>query len=256
MFNKLYYSTSKQSWRDAMKKLGLLLCLFVFSAFGNVAQQQVTKTPHHHTTKQKLDGLSSEQILKLLLDGNQRFLYGVKLDRNHLKMQNYAQLFGQHPHSIFLACIDSRSIPELVFDLGVGDAFTARVAGNVINNDMLASMEYATKVVGTKVIIIMGHTDCGAVKAACEKVKLGHITDLVKQITPAVEAAAKIDHTQNCNDPKFVDEIAKQNVLIQIQRVLKQSSIIKLLVDEHKVIIIGAMLNIQTGKVIFFDKKT
>lgn len=197
--------------------------------------------------------ITPDQALIKLKEGNLRLLSLMQRKSHYIKIAKYTSQQGQFPFAIILSCIDSRSVPEIIFDQSLGDIFSARVAGNVINADMLGSMEFATKVAGAKLIVVMGHTQCGAVKAACQNVKLGHITNLVKQITPAVNTVKAKIKKLNCDNSQNVDLIAKQNVLDQLQLILSQSTIIKNLVETHQVKLIGAMHNLKTGKVTFFN---
>ena len=208
----------------------------------------------HILTSEKQKNITPTQALKRLKVGNERFLTSKMAHRDLLSVASYMAKHGQSPFAVVLNCIDSRSIPEIIFDQGIGDIFTARVAGNVINTDILASMEYATKVAGAKLIVIMGHTHCGAVDAACQGVKMGNITELLEKIQPAVSQVEKNTKLRSCQSLKLLDQIAKQNVLNMIEETLQESPIIQSQVKEKKIIIVGAMHDIATGKVIFFDK--
>lgn len=149
--------------------------------------------------------------------------------------------------------MDSRGSPEILFDQGIGDIFSGRVAGNVVNDDQLGGMEYATAVMGAHIIVVMGHTSCGAVKGACENVKLGNLTQLIHKISPATQAIKEETKTSslNCEDKAIVDAISKQNVQNMVEAIPKKSSVIKKLIDEKQVMIIGAMHDLKTGKIIF-----
>jgi len=156
---------------------------------------------------------------------------------------------------VILSCMDSRGPPEILFDQPVGNLFVMRVAGNIINNDILAGMQYATEYIGSKVIVVMGHTHCGAVTAACSyKNYHGYMRSLLEKIVPAVRTVLAKDKKNNCKDPRVIDQISRQNVLDQMADILKQSSVVRNLVAQHKVLLVGAMHNIKTGKVTFFDK--
>ena len=200
--------------------------------------------------------LTPQQVVARLKAGNHAFKYKAAAPESLLLMKK-GHAYGQYPLAIILACIDSRSIPEVTFSQKKGDVFTARVAGNVTDTDVLGSMEYAVGYAGTKVIVVMGHTSCGAVAAACD-MNYSHpnnLKGLLNKIVPAVKMAKKIDPTGKCTDPKFIDLIAKQNVLYQIKKIMDDSSLIRKLVEEKKIILIGAIHDISTGKVTFLDKK-
>lgn len=175
--------------------------------------------------------------------GNERFLTGKGLSRDYPGEVNDTA-GGQFPFAAILGCIDSRATAEQLFDQGVGDLFNARVAGNIVNEDILGSLEYACYVAGAKLILVLGHTACGAVTAATQRVELGHITALLSRITPAV------DHAQ---DGASVDEVAEQNVIYSIERIRNDSAILKDMEQAGKILILGAMYDVATGKVRFLD---
>jgi carbonic anhydrase len=202
-------------------------------------------------TQEKMTPWEVEQMLK---QGNERFVSDTRLNRSLVQQ---AKLTGkkQFPVAVVLSCMDSRGSPELIFDQGIGDIFSIRVAGNVLNDDIIASLEFATQVVGSKLIIIMGHTNCGAVAGACSGVKLGHITDLLAKIHPAVVSTEKNMHSKDCNDPQLIDEIARNNVNLVLQQIKAKSSIVDKLVTTDKVGIVGAMHDLKSGKVTFFGEE-
>jgi len=185
------------------------------------------------------------------MEGNQRFINNEPLQRNNTDSINSTSE-GQWPFATVLACIDSRVPVETVFDQGIGDIFTARVAGNFVNTDILGSIEYATKVAGSKLIMILGHTGCGAVKSACLRVQLGNITDLLSNILPAVDAVEK-DMENDPANPDFTNRVAETNVHMAINNMLEQSPIIKQLQETGAVKIVGAMYDIASGKVSLLD---
>lgn len=193
------------------------------------------------------------QIEQMLIKGNERFVNDTRLNRSLVQQ---AKLTGkkQFPVAVVLSCMDSRGSPELIFDQGIGDIFSIRVAGNVLNNDVIASLEYATQVVGSKLIIIMGHSNCGAVAGACSGVKLGYITGLLAKIHPAVVATEKKMHSKDCHDPHLIDEIAQNNVNLVLQQIKTKSPIINKLVTADKIGIVGAMHDLKSGKVTFFGE--
>ena len=206
-------------------------------------------------SQNQLDHITPAQVLARLKAGNQRFIDGALKDANYAKLIHATHL-EQHPAAIVLSCIDSRVPPEIVFDQAIGNIFVSRVAGEVISPDIIAGMEYATAVTGSKLIVIMGHGNCGAVSAACKQVKLGNITSLLDKIQPAVTQAAQQMPGESCDNMKYVNQIAINNVKNIVAEVPKQSPIIKNLMDKGQVEIIGAMYDIDAGSVEFFDPET
>ena len=198
-------------------------------------------------TKERLVSMTPQEALDLLKEGNQRFLDNQKAVRNLLEQVNQTST-GQFPFAVILGCIDSRVAPELVFDLGIGDVFSIRIAGNFVNEDILGSMEFACKVVGSKQILVLGHTSCGAVQGALDDVELGNLTQLVSKIKPAVDAA-KIEFGQNSSPP--VDQVAEINVKTTIDQILRRSPILKEMLDNQEIGISGAMYDVASGKVSF-----
>jgi carbonic anhydrase len=194
---------------------------------------------------------ASNLALQSLKQGNARFTSGKMLEHNY-SAQIKDTKTGQSPKAVVLSCMDSRSIPELAFDQGIGDIFTLRIAGNVINKDILGSMEFGTKVVGAKVIVVLGHTQCAAVAAACQNDKLGNLTDLLQEIRPAVVSTEKKLKTKSCA-PTMIDAVAQQNVINMVHRIPQQSKIIAELVHSGQLKIIGAMYDVATGKVTFIE---
>lgn len=192
-------------------------------------------------TKETLAEMTPEKALDLLKKGNQRFVM-KKQEQRDLLEQVAQTSAGQYPFAVVLGCVDSRVPLELVFDLGIGDIFGVRIAGNISNEDILGSMEFATKVVGSKYILVLGHTSCGAVKGAYDAVELGNLTGLVNKIKPAVEA---VGHQGG------IDEIAEKNVELTIEEILKNSPILKELVDSGEIGISGGMYDVSSGEVTF-----
>ncbi|MBT3872305.1 MAG: carbonic anhydrase [Flavobacteriaceae bacterium] len=198
-------------------------------------------------TKITQDNLTANDAHTILVEGNNRFVQNLKALRN-LKEQVFQTSEGQYPFAVILSCIDSRVPTELVFDQGIGDIFSVRVAGNIINEDVLGSMEYACKVAGSKIVVVMGHTKCGAVTAACNHVELGNITPLLQKIKPAVVAVEA--NVSKMND-KSIEDVAVLNVELSIDRIRKESSILSELEKEGTIEIFGAIYDVSTGKVIF-----
>jgi len=196
-------------------------------------------------TKITQDNLTPRDAHNILVDGNKRFTQNLKAQRD-LQAQVLATSKGQYPFAVILSCIDSRVPAELVFDQGIGDVFSARVAGNIINEDMLGSMEYACKVAGSKIVVVMGHSKCGAVTAACKHVELGNITTLLDKIQPAVKA---ID--EEMSDAK-VEKVAAMNVKLSIERIRKESLILSEMEKDGQIEIVGAMYDVHSGSVTFY----
>jgi len=198
-------------------------------------------------TKISQDKITPKDAHTLLIDGNRRFVQDLKAKRN-LKDQVIQTSSGQYPFAVILSCIDSRVPVELVFDQGIGDVFSVRVAGNIVNEDVLGSIEYACKVAGSKILVVMGHTKCGAVNAACNKVKLGNITPLLEKIQPAVIA---VEVNGSKMDDESIEEVAVLNVELSIDRIKKESSILSDLEKEGTIEIVGAIYDVSNGQVNF-----
>jgi carbonic anhydrase len=197
--------------------------------------------------------LTPQQALAELEAGNARFVAGHPLHRN-MRADVKATASGQYPFAVVLSCLDSRQPIEIVLDQGIGDIFSARVAGNVLNRDILGSMEFACKVSGAKLIAVIGHTNCGAIKGAIDDVQLGHLTGLLTKIKPAMEAVPADVEPRTSKNSEYVDEVAKENVLLVMQQIRQRSPILREMIDQGKVGLVGGMYDLSTGKVQFFDK--
>ncbi|MCB9091305.1 MAG: carbonic anhydrase [Halobacteriovoraceae bacterium] len=202
-------------------------------------------------TKEMQASISPSSALELLKAGNKRFVENLKVNRNLLQQANETS-DGQYPFATILSCIDSRTSAELIFDQGLGDIFSVRIAGNIVNEDILGSMEFACKIAGSKIIVVMGHTKCGAVKGACDHVEMGNLTTLLNKILPSVDDE-KTEKERNSSNPEFVEKVSEINVRKMVNAIVERSVIIKELVEKGKVAIIGGIHNIATGKVEFFD---
>ena len=198
-------------------------------------------------TKYTQDNITPEGALEILKEGNVRFEQNVRSLRN-LKEQVTETKAGQFPFAAILSCIDSRVPTELVFDQGIGDIFSVRVAGNIVNEDVLGSLEYSCKVAGSKIIVVMGHTKCGAVTAACNDVELGNVTALLKKIQPAVKMIRKGSEQM---DDKAIELVAKENVLVAMDRIRKESPILAEMEKNKEILIVGAKYDVASGHVIF-----
>ena len=201
-------------------------------------------------TKETQDQMSSVSALKELKDGNQRFVEKKQLNRD-LMQQVSETSTGQFPFATILSCIDSRVSSELIFDQGIGDIFSVRIAGNFINEDILGSMEFACKLAGTKLVLVLGHTACGAVKGACDHARLGNLTTLINKIEPSVEAVKEPEDVslRNSSNIDFVNEVAAVNVKMTIENIRVKSQVLKELEDAGEIQIIGGMYDIKTGAV-------
>ena len=203
-------------------------------------------------TKEMQNAITPSFALDLLKDGNKRFVSNLKINRNLLQQANETS-DGQHPFAVILSCIDSRTSAELVFDQGLGDVFSIRIAGNIVNEDILGSMEFGCKVAGAKIIVVLGHTKCGAVKGACDNVALGNLTGLIAKIKPAVEQEAATAENRNSSNGVFVENVAELNVSLSVKNILLKSPIIADMVKNGDIGIVGGIHDITTGEVKFFE---
>ena len=201
-------------------------------------------------TKAQREKLTPEAILALMKKGNKRFSAGRREEHNYLGQQR-ASAGGQYPMAVLLSCIDSRAPAETIMDLRIGDIFNSRVAGNIENPDILGSMEFACKVAGAKVVLVMGHTACGAIKGAIDNAELGNLTGLLAKIKPAVEATA-YSGDRSSKNYAFVDAVARKNVELTIANIRKDSPVLAGMESSGAIKIAGSMYNLQTGVVDFF----
>jgi carbonic anhydrase len=200
-------------------------------------------------TKDMQAGLTPQQALELLKEGNARFQANLRANRNLLEQVNITAE-GQYPFAVILSCIDSRTSAELIFDQGLGDIFSIRIAGNVLNDDIVGSMEFACKLAGSKLIVILGHSGCGAVKGACDGVELGRLTGLLRKIQPAIELAQQ---SGELSRDEFVQRVAEKNVEHVVQEVRERSQVLDAMITEGRVGIVGAMYSVQSGTIQFQD---
>ena len=206
---------------------------------------------HVHDTVSK--DITPQAALQRLKEGNFRFINNLKMNRDLLEQVNDTK-DGQWPFAAILSCMDSRTSAELIFDQGLGDVFSIRIAGNVITPGILGSLEYATAVVGSKLILVLGHTGCGAIKGACDDVQFGHITSLLQKIKPSVQSEDTIKADRTSSNPEFVDAVAKLNVHNSVNQIINHSEVIRNMVAEGKLAIVPAMYNVATGHVSFYDE--
>ena len=204
-------------------------------------------------TKLTQDAISPNKAVELLKEGNQRFVANLKASRDLLEQVEDTST-GQYPFATILSCIDSRVSSELIFDQGIGDIFSVRIAGNFVNEDILGSMEFACRLAGTKLIVVLGHTSCGAVKGACDDAKLGNLTTLLSKIKPAVEAVTEPsdESLRNSKNIDFVNDVAKKNVFLTMDNIRKQSPVLQDMEDAGEIKIVGAMYDIKDGVVHFY----
>ncbi len=198
--------------------------------------------------------ITPQRALDILKEGNLRFISNLKANRNLLQQANDTRE-GQWPFAVILSCIDSRTSAELIFDQGLGDIFSIRIAGNIVNTDIIGSIEFACKVAGSKLIVVMGHTKCGAIKGACDHVEMGNLTELLAKVQPAVyqeTLTLDAEHRTSKNE-KFVENVANLNVRRSVKTIVDRSYILEQMIEKGEIAIIGAKHDLETGKVEFFE---
>lgn len=201
-------------------------------------------------TKDFLESLTPRKALEVLIAGNKRFVNNLKINRN-LQQQMNDTASGQYPFAVVLSCMDSRTSVEMIFDQGLGDIFSIRIAGNIVNEDILGSLEYACQVTGSKLIIVLGHTKCGAIKGALDNVEMGHLTGLLQKIQPALHSSNVKTVSNNEADP---ESIASANVLQSVEQIIDKSDIIRRLLKKGSIAIAGGMYSVENGKVEFIKE--
>lgn len=202
-------------------------------------------------TKDMQAAITPLMALELLKKGNERFVNNLRVNRNLLQQANETS-DGQHPFAVILSCIDSRTSAELIFDQGLGDVFSIRIAGNILNEDILGSMEFGCKVAGSKIIVVLGHTKCGAVKGACDHVEMGNLTALLTKIRPAVDDETTTTENRNSGNEEFVEKVATINIKRTVKSILERSPILKELIESGQIGIVGGKHDITTGQVTFY----
>ncbi|CAM4278879.1 carbonic anhydrase family protein [Flavobacterium terrigena] len=205
--------------------------------------------------KEIQSSITPRKALEILKEGNNRFINNLKAHRNLLEQVNETR-DGQWPFATILSCIDSRTSAELIFDQGLGDVFSVRIAGNIVNTDILGSMEFACKVAGSKLIVVLGHTKCGAVKGACDHVEMGNLTELLSKIQPAVYQEKSTSENRNSSNSTFVENVAEINVKRNVKNIIERSFVLEQMIENGEIGIVGAMHNIETGEVSFYDEVT
>ena len=196
--------------------------------------------------------MTPRKALQFLQEGNERFINNLKANRNLLEQANETR-DGQWPFATILSCIDSRTSAELIFDQGLGDIFSVRIAGNIVNTDILGSMEFACKVAGSKLIVVLGHSKCGAVKGACDHVEMGNLTELLSKIQPSVYQEKETTDNRTSKNNEFVENVAEINVKRNVKNIIERSFVLEQMLEEGQIGIVGAMHDIESGKVIFYD---
>lgn len=203
-------------------------------------------------TRETRDSMTPDEALQILKEGNARFLANLKANRNLLQQVNETR-DGQWPFAVILSCIDSRTSAELIFDQGLGDVFSVRIAGNFLNDDILGSMEFACPIAGAKLVVVLGHSQCGAIRGACDGVELGHLTGMLRKIHPALDAVPepRDPAARTSDNADFVDAVARANVVRTVEGIAKQSDVLREMQDSGAIDIVGGMYDVATGAVDF-----
>jgi carbonic anhydrase len=199
--------------------------------------------------------VTPNKALQFLKEGNDRFVQNLKAHRNLLEQVNDTR-DGQWPFAVILSCIDSRTSAELIFDQGLGDVFSIRIAGNIVNTDILGSMEFACKVAGSKLIVVLGHSKCGAVKGACNHVEMGNLTELLSKLQPSVYEEKETLENRDASNGTFVENVASINVKRSVASIMQRSAILNDMIENGEIGIVGGMHNIETGMVEFYKDAT
>lgn len=237
---------SKMTFR--MQMTGLIAVVsFLGLTFLSAEEIPAQRAPR---SKEVLSSLTPDRVLRKLQAGNERFVTNLRRDHDHISDVTFTAK-GQYPIAAVLGCMDSRAPSAIIFDQGVGDIFALGVAGNVVNSDIIGSLEYAGKVVGSKVIVVLGHTECGAVKGAIDGVELGSLTGLLEKIEPSLGDVSESIQPRTAKNKAFVDAVAEVNVRRMVQSIREESSILRQLEKQGAIKIVGAMYDVGTGRVTF-----
>ena len=204
-------------------------------------------------TKDTQQTTTPQEALQFLREGNYRFINNLKTNRNLLQQVNETR-DGQFPFATVLSCIDSRTSAELIFDQGLGDIFSIRIAGNVINDDILGSMEFACKIAGSKLIVVLGHTKCGAIIGACDNVQMGNLSTLLNKIQPSVYFERTTSDNRNSGNAEFVEKVARIQVKRSVENIIEQSVVLRELIEKDEIGLIGALYDVETGQVEFLEE--
>lgn len=204
-------------------------------------------------TKETQASLTPEMAFQILKEGNIRFANNLKVNRNLLQQLNETSE-EQYPFAVVLSCVDSRTSAELIFDQGLGDLFSIRIAGNIVNDDILGSMEFACKISGAKIIVVLGHSRCGAIKGACDNITLGNLTGLIGKLKPAVARVREPATNRNSKNSEFVENVARANVFQTIANIKHRSAVLREMLENYQIAIVGGMYEIQTGMIEFYQR--
>lgn len=233
--------------------LSLLACFALAGCAGMGSAPQSSQSgwsPSAAMTKEYQSQFNADKAVQALKDGNARFTSGAMIQRD-LRKQVKATGYGQYPFASIVSCIDSRSAPETVFDQGVGDVFTARVAGNIVNADILGSLEFASKLAGSKLVVVLGHSSCGAIKGACDDAQMGNLTELLAKMKPAVQSVV-YGGERSSKDDHFVHMVAEANVRQTVEAIRARSAVLREMEQKGEIRIVGAMLDVKTGQVSWY----
>lgn len=203
-------------------------------------------------TKELQSAITPRKALEILQEGNNRFVNNLKAHRDLLEQVNETR-DGQWPFAIILSCIDSRTSAELIFDQGLGDVFSVRIAGNVVNTDIIGSMEFACKIAGSRLVVVLGHSKCGAIKGACDHVKMGNLTELLSKIQPSIYEEKNTKENRSSTNAEFVENVSEINVKRNVNNIIERSYILEQMLENGEIGIVGAMYNIETGEVEFYE---
>ncbi|WP_423146079.1 carbonic anhydrase family protein [Rubrolithibacter danxiaensis] len=203
-------------------------------------------------TKQTQSNLTPEDAVEILKEGNKRFIQNLKANRNLLQQVNETS-DGQYPFAAILSCIDSRISAELIFDQGLGDIFSIRIAGNILNEDIIGSMEFACKLAGSKLIVVLGHTKCGAITGACNHVEMGSLTGLLNKIKPAIDKETATEVNRDGTNSNFVKNVTEINVHLVMEEIRKESNILAEMEQNGQIKIVGGLYDVETGMVNFYN---
>ena len=241
-------SVNRKMYPNIKSTIRTITLMLMMISFVDIAQAQQLRA----MTQEVQEAITPAKALEMLKEGNKRFVEGNMIERDLMSLVSQTAT-GQYPYAVVLGCIDSRVPPELIFDQGIGDIFTPRIAGNFVNTDILGSMEFATKVAGSKLIVVLGHSSCGAVKGACDHVELGNLTNTLSNLMPAVYAVDEVIGERNSSNSAYVEDVAHMNVKLTVENVLQRSPVMKELVEQGELMVVGAMHDVKTGKVTFMD---
>lgn len=232
--------------------LTAVLVIGLHPVFCGEPEKKTAGTESITMSKSIQQGMTPDAALLKLQEGNRRFVEGTEISRDYRKQVKETSA-GQYPFAVILSCVDSRTSSELIFDQGIGDIFNARIAGNFINTDILGSMEFACKVAGAKLILVVGHNHCGAVKGACDHLEMGNLTHVMTELKPAVESVTDVNGERNSKNETFVQAVSEQNVKLAIREIREKSEILRDMEKKGEIKIAGAMYDLHTGIVSFYN---